>query len=197
MASIANLTVKDDGSFEGTLATLMVTAPIAIVPNGRKTKDSEPVINTDRRTYHVELRATAASYMASVSWTYPADELIALQVAEAEAARAAPVAGAIDLAALNFRYRIAGDKVDWRPVRAFDDTRQLFIEFGADIASGDMPPLFVIGSSGEAELVNYRVQGRYMIVDRLFERGELRLGAGKQARTVLIERATPRRRGRS
>src|SRR3546814_10202167 len=61
------------------------------------------IINTDRRTYHVELRATAASYMASVSWTYPADELFALQVAEAEAARAAPVAGAIDLAALNFR----------------------------------------------------------------------------------------------
>ena len=68
------------------------------------------IINTDRRTYHVELRATAAAYMASVSWTYPADELIALQLAEAEAARVAPVAGAIDLAALNFRYRIAGDK---------------------------------------------------------------------------------------
>src|SRR3546814_5373548 len=158
MASIESLTVSDAGSCEGTLATLMVTAPIAIVPNVRKTKDSEPVINTDRRTYHVELRATAASYRASVSWTYPADELIALQVAEAEAARAAPVAGAIDLAALNFRYRIAGDKVDLRPVRAFDDTRQLFIEFGADIASGDMPPLFVIGRSGEAEPVNYRVR---------------------------------------
>jgi type IV secretion system protein VirB9 len=160
-------------------------------------KAHETVINTDRRTYHVELRATTASYMASVSWTYPADELIALQTAEAEAARAAPVAGAIDLAALNFRYRISGDKVAWRPVRAFDDTRQLFIEFGADIAAGDMPPLFVLGGSGEAELVNYRVQGRYMIVDRLFERGELRLGAGKQARTVRIERETLRRRSRS
>lgn len=42
MATIANLTVKADGSFEGTLATLTVTAPIAIVPNGRKAKDSEP-----------------------------------------------------------------------------------------------------------------------------------------------------------
>lgn len=155
------------------------------------------VINTDRRTYHVELRATAAAYMASVSWTYPADELIALQLAEAEAARVAPVAGAIDLAALNFRYRIAGDKAAWRPVRAFDDSRQLIIEFGEDIATGDMPPLFVIGGSGEAELVNYRVQGRYMIVDRLFERGELRLGAGKQARVVRIKREMPRRRGRS
>ena len=155
------------------------------------------IINTDRRTYHVELRATAAAYMASVSWTYPADDLIALQAAEAEAARAAPVAGRIDLAALNFRYRIAGDKVAWRPVRAFDDTRQLFIEFGEGVETGDMPPLFVIGGSGEAELVNYRVQGRYMIVDRLFERGELRLGAGKQARVVRIEREMLRRGGRS
>ncbi len=42
MATIANLVAKADGSFEGTLATLSVTAPIAILPNGRKVKDSEP-----------------------------------------------------------------------------------------------------------------------------------------------------------
>lgn len=66
-----------------------------------------------------------------------------------------------------------------------------------DIATGDMPPLFVLGAKDEAELVNYRVQGRYIIVDRLFERGELRLGAGKQARVVRIEREIARRRGRS
>ncbi|MGN6289130.1 MAG: DUF736 domain-containing protein [Sphingopyxis terrae] len=42
MPTIANLNVKADGSFEGTLATLNVTAPIAIVPNGRKTKENEP-----------------------------------------------------------------------------------------------------------------------------------------------------------
>ena len=51
-----------------------------------------------------------------------------------------------------------------------------------------MPPLFAIGEKGAAELLNYRVHGRYMIVDRLFERGELRLGAGKAARRVIIER---------
>ena len=39
--TIGNLTLKDDGSYEGTLATLMVTVPIAIVPNGRKMKESE------------------------------------------------------------------------------------------------------------------------------------------------------------
>jgi type IV secretion system protein VirB9 len=155
------------------------------------------IINTDRRTYHVELRATASTYMASVSWTYPADDLLALRRAEAEAARAAPVAAAIDLAALNFGYRLSGNKPVWRPLRVFDDGRQLFIEFGEAIATDEMPPLFVIGATGEAELVNYRVQGRYMIVDRLFERGELRLGAGKQAQIVRIMRDTPRPRGRT
>lgn len=28
------------------------------------------VINTDRRTYHIELKSTASTYMASLSWTY-------------------------------------------------------------------------------------------------------------------------------
>lgn len=148
------------------------------------------VINTDRRTYHVELRATAAAWMASVSWTYPADELIALEKAAAAEA-AAPVADSVELATLNFRYRISGDRTAWRPVRAFDDGRQVFIEFGADVATSEMPPLFVIGASKQAELVNYRVRGRYLIVDRLFERAELRLGAGKQTKAVRIERAAP------
>ncbi|MGQ2936597.1 P-type conjugative transfer protein TrbG [Sphingopyxis sp.] len=154
------------------------------------------VINTSRRTYHLELRATAATYMASVSWSYPEAELIALRTAEAERERIAPVAAGLDLAALNFRYRLSGDKPDWRPVRVFDDGRQIFIEFGDGIAKGDMPPLFAAGEKGEAELLNYRVHGRYMIVDRLFERGELRMGAGRAARRVIIERAG-RVRGRS
>ncbi|UNU44496.1 DUF736 domain-containing protein [Sphingopyxis sp. YF1] len=57
MSSIANLTVKDDGSFEGTLATLMVTAPIAIVPNGRKVKDAEPDYRVISRKNGYELGA--------------------------------------------------------------------------------------------------------------------------------------------
>lgn len=154
------------------------------------------VINTSRRTYHLELRATPATYMASVSWSYPEHELIALRQAEAERTRIAPVAAGLDLAALNFSYSLSGDKPGWRPVRVFDDGRQLFVEFAESIARDEMPPLFVTGDKGEAELVNYRVAGRFMVVDRLFHRGELRLGAGRSARKVIIERAA-RPRGRS
>lgn len=148
------------------------------------------VINTDRRTYHVELRANARVYMASVSWSYPEDELIALRRAEAGAVRAAPIADGFTIENLNFDYRISGDDPDWRPLRVFDDGQRTLVEFPPNIAQGEMPPFFVIGEEGEAELVNYRVNGRYLIVDRLFHKAELRLGAGRrQVRVKISNRA--------
>ena len=151
------------------------------------------VINTDRRTYHLELRATPATYMASVSWNYPQDQLIALQGRNAAAAAAAPAATGVDVSALNFRYRIEGDRVPWTPTRAFDDGRQVFIEFPAGISQGEMPPLFVTGARGGAELVNYRVQGRYIVVDRLFAAADLRLGDRRTEHRVRIVRVDGRR----
>ena len=57
MATIANLTQKADGTLEGTLATLNVTAPIAVLPNTRKTKDSEPDFRIISRKNGFELGA--------------------------------------------------------------------------------------------------------------------------------------------
>jgi len=76
--TIGNLTLKDDGSYEGTLATLMVTVPIALVPNGRKAKDSEPDFRCVSRRNGFELgggwvktaRSTGAEYI-SVSLSAP------------------------------------------------------------------------------------------------------------------------------
>ena len=147
------------------------------------------IINTDRRTYHVELRSTAATYMASVSWRYPQDELIALRSAAVrQAARAAEPNRDVD--ALSFGYRISGDDTPWRPVRAFDDGRQVFIEFGRALNASSLPPLFVRSEDGRsADLVNYRVAGHRMIVDRLFGLAELRLaGPRGRERVVRIEK---------
>ena len=69
---------------------------------------------------------------------------------------------------------------DWRPLRAFDDGRQTFIEFPPSLAVGEAPPLFLVDRKGEAQLVNYRLRGRYYIVDRLFDAAELRLGTKRQ-----------------
>lgn len=150
------------------------------------------VINTDRRTYHLELRSTPSTYMASVSWQYPQDQLIALRRQNARAAETQAVATGIDISKLNFRYRIEGDPAPWRPMRAFDDGTKVYIEFPSGIGQGEMPPLFVIGPSGNSELVNYRARQNYYVVDRLFAAAELRLGDKDSQKRVRIVRTDGR-----
>ncbi|EMS96332.1 conjugal transfer protein TrbG/VirB9/CagX [Agrobacterium tumefaciens str. Cherry 2E-2-2] len=150
------------------------------------------VINTNLRTYHLELRSTEKTYMASVSWQYPADQLIALRRQNAKAAETQAVASGVDISKINFRYRIEGDAAPWRPLRAFDDGSKVYIEFPSGIGQGEMPPLFVIGGSGNSELVNYRARQNYYVVDRLFGAAELRLGDKDTQKRVRIVRTDGR-----
>ncbi len=68
------------------------------------------IVNTDRRTYLAELRSTLATYMASVSWDYPEDDLIALHRQDEAAEEEAPVETGLDLDDLHFRYAISPAK---------------------------------------------------------------------------------------
>lgn len=148
------------------------------------------VITTDRRTYHVALASTVSIGMTALSWTYPQDALIALARAKADAAAVAPIATGIEPDNLRFDYEISGHRPTWRPLRAFDDGRQTFIEFPASIAVGEAPPLFLVGADDAAQLVNYRVRGRFYVVDRLFDVAEMRLGTKNQS-VVRIRRMAP------
>ncbi|WP_299410381.1 P-type conjugative transfer protein TrbG [uncultured Roseobacter sp.] len=155
------------------------------------------VIITDRRAYHLELTSTPETYMASVSWNYPRDALIALKRRNAvsEAAAEQVIDSGLNINELRFRYDITGDTPPWRPVRVFDDTHKVYIQFPGRLDQGEAPPLFVVGPDGENQLVNYRVRGRYYIVDRLFAAAELRLGADPQ-QIVRITRTDGRSAGR-
>jgi type IV secretion system protein VirB9 len=149
------------------------------------------VINTDRRTYLLELRSTPSTYMASVSWQYAEDQLIALRRQNTAAVAAAPIDTGIDIAKLRFRYQVTGDNPPWRPLSAFDDGSKVYIEMPRGLAQGEAPPLFVIGPEGDGQLVNYRVRQNYYIVDRLFGAAELRMG-GEHQQTVRISRTDGR-----
>jgi len=138
------------------------------------------IITTDRRTYHLALESTEHTSMAAISWIYPQDRLIALKQQNARADELRPIDQGLALDKLRFRYAVSGDSPPWRPVRAFDDGSKVYIEFPDRIDQGEAPPLFVVGPTGENELVNYRVRGNYYIVDRLFAAAELRLGQNPQ-----------------
>ena len=151
------------------------------------------VITTDRRVYHLAMESTERTAMAALSWSYPQDALMAIERAAANAEAQLPVADGLALDRLNFDYRISGDDPPWRPLRAFDDGRQTFIAFPATIGVGEVPPLFVTGQKGEAQLVNYRMRGDYYVVDRLFDGAELRLGE-KDQDVVRITRGGSKKR---
>ena len=152
------------------------------------------MIATDRRTYHLELESVEGGYMAALSWRYPADELAELTARNGRAItrEARTIGEGLTLEGLDFDYRMSGDNPDWKPVRVFDDGRQVFIQMPDTIATTDMPPLFVLGEDGDAELVNYRVHSNYYIVDRLFRAAELRMGERNQTVVRITKRAEQR-----
>jgi P-type conjugative transfer protein TrbG len=154
------------------------------------------VITTDRRSYHLALTSTSTTAMVALSWTYPQDALLALKRVVEERQAAMPVASGIAPEQLHFNYAITGDKPAWRPLRAFDDGRQTYVEFPASIAVGEAPPLFLVDRKDEAQLVNYRLQGRFYVVDRIFDAAELRLGLKHQdvVRITRVDEAQAKRR---
>ena len=168
----------------GSGEALRVNVLVKPIRSGLKTN---LVVTTSRRTYLLELTSTEKTWMASVSWEYPRDKMLALQRQAQAASAAAPVDSGLSLEKIRFRYALSGSNPPWKPLRAFDDGEKVYIQFPPGIAQGELPPLFVIGAQGDGQLVNYRFRPPYYIVDRLFGAAELRLG-GDKGDVVRIER---------
>jgi type IV secretion system protein VirB9 len=141
-------------------------------------------INTDRRTYLLEVESYDDTYMAAVQWRYPQDDVAQLEAANAQqtALAQATVSTRIDLEALNFAYEIdvARGRPAWVPAQVFDDGHKTYIKFPPSMLEREAPVLFVVSSSDDTQIVNYRVRGQFYVVDRLFDRAELRLGQKDQ-----------------
>ena len=151
------------------------------------------IITSTKRTYYLDLKSFADTYMAAVSWRYPHDALKRIIKPKPKTSifhKASFKTADLKLMPedLRFDYIIKGDSPNWRPTRVFDDGKKTFIQFPKSLAVSEAPPLFVTGRKGKkAKLVNYRVKGEYYVIDRLFDFAELRLGE-KDQDIVRIER---------
>ncbi len=145
------------------------------------------IILTPQHTYHLTLRS-GAKYMPRVAFYYPQQIL-----AEEAALKAALQKRATDLATpapldkLNFDYTISGPAAAFRPLQAFDNGEQVYIELPDKLMGSDAPALMVADDGADA-LVNYQVRGRYLIVDRLFKQAVLVSGTGKDRQEVKVLR---------
>ena len=139
------------------------------------------VVNTDRRTYLMELRSREKPYMPSVAWFYPEDRggqwwrrllpLTPFIPGRISDATATPLRATTRLGGQSMRMTTAERSIS---------------KFARGIGQGEMPPLFVIGQDGKPELVNYRGYKNFLIVDRLFAAAELRLGGEKQQKVRIV-----------
>lgn len=97
--------------------------------------------------------------------------------------------GSDELAALDldFRYKISGDKVIWKPLRVFNDGVHTFIEVSPKALNIPAPAFMVYEPySGNYEMVNYRQKGNYFIVDQVFKEGVLIYDVGSNQQKVSI-----------
>lgn len=153
------------------------------------------VVTTSERVYMILLRSapSAEAANAAVAWEYSLNQIAtdveALIAAEPNARGFAR----LPIERLDTRYRIEprGRAPVWTPEAVFDDGAKTYIRFPEAAGVHELPPLFVVSETGEAQLVNYRVRGLTYVVDRLFERAELRLGT-RRPQIVRIERAGAR-----
>lgn len=159
--------------------------------------DTNLLLTTDRRAYYIRLISKPEEYIARVAFAYPDDDStrkwrreIAEQreLAKQEKRSAEVLPAMIAVEKMNFNYKVRGGDEQIRPLRVFDDGAKTFIQMPADIQHREAPVLVVIGNDGKGEMTNYRVKEQTYIVDRLFGRASLILGAGKKARKVEITR---------
>jgi P-type conjugative transfer protein VirB9 len=150
--------------------------------------ETSMTVITDKRTYQFVLRSTGpgAKWYQRVTWRYGAtmmldaradDERVQVQ---AEAERLAEktrkeqtLAVGISPQDLRFDYSIEGD-APFKPVSLFDDGKFTWIRMPAKLA--ELPALFGMTEGGDLSIVNYVVQGDYLLAQRVMDQGVLKLG---------------------
>ena len=143
------------------------------------------VVTTNLRTYHLMLNSTSKTYMASVTWRYPdSEEDGILTHFDNSQDDEVDIHNSIDVNNLRFNYQVKlvkGSMPDWYPRMVFHDNKKTYIKFSA--AMQETPTLFIGDNVKNNQLVNYRVQGNYYIVDSVFYYAQLR--GGPNNRTIV------------
>jgi type IV secretion system protein TrbG len=162
-------------------ATRTGTAPnettVLIVKPLESDLETNMTITTNRRLYTVVLKSTDHTYMPLVGWLYPQDVARDSQELAAATKKAEEQSETIGVSPeeLNFNCSITGSQVPWRPVRAYDDGSKTYLQMSPEMQSFEAPAIFVMDGKTPI-LVNFRVKHSLYIVDRLFDKAQLRIG---------------------
>jgi type IV secretion system protein VirB9 len=176
-------------------------APHVIVKPTEPEISTNLVISTTRRVYHLGLISTTeegGAYVRSAHFYYPQETVAHWTAAKeresklrtAEMQQVVASGPTVRPEELNFNYAIEGE-TPWRPTQVFDDGTHVYLQMPPSMRVTEAPALFVETAAGDRSLVNYRLRGRFYIVDKLFSRAVLVLGLGSHEEKVVIRRLRP------
>lgn len=158
--------------------------------------ETNVIITTDRRTYHVKLYAPKQEgvYLNRVGFYYPDELVAAWQYQERASAQAKVLERSQRITDesfspenMDFDYKISGS-ADFRPTRVFNTGKKVWIEIPKFVfEASELPVLVLIDEDSKANVVPYHVkrpsdanpQRGYFVVDKLFTKAELRVAEEK------------------
>lgn len=155
-----------------------------IIKPQRSGLESNVMIATNLRSYHLLLESDQDSYMTAVSWRYPNNDPMIQNFSQAANQDFLEASKPFDFKKVDSNYRIfqvSGERPDWFPEQVFSFANKTYIHFSSKVQR--LPALFIFDRANR--LVNYRVVGNYYVVDYRFRAAKLILDSGSRKRTII------------
>lgn len=167
------------------------------------------IVTTTRRTYMIQLKSAFNGHVARVGFYYPSEvvqtfennknilrnnnDMRSTQINDINSSSSV-VLPLIDLGKANYNYSISGNKYAWTPTQIFDDGVSVYIQMPDGVGNSDLPGLCILanGDENKCEMVNFRYNSHFYIVDKLFNKAKLVNGFGRTAQTITIIKNPPK-----
>ena len=147
-------------------------------PVGEDNSETNMTVLTSKRVYHFELVAKEAKGMGDkdlifvVKFLYPDEK--DKNIVEFAKSPAPDEPDLRDLSSYNFNYQYTGERII-APSKVFDDGIFTYLEFANK--NSEAPAIYSVDSEGYETIVNYRIAGKYMIVEKVAPQFTLRNGS--------------------
>lgn len=162
--------------------------------------DTALIVTTSKRTYMFKLKSSYNGYIARAGFYYPKeimqdndsynkDQLHNKLNSQDSQVNNPPVGfPLINLSKISYTYSINGDNYAWKPVQVFDDGTSVYIQMPDKISSQNLPGICVLvdGDNNKCEMVNFRYNNHFYVIDRLFNRAKLVNGYDDDAQIITI-----------
>ena len=143
--------------------------------------ETSMIINTTRRVYNILLRSYDNLYMPMVTWNYPRSAMPQVKINTSKQEQqplSVNIGGqmmTVDPSLISTDYTMrhpSGKNTPmWLPTLVLDDAKKTYIYLPENVQYHEMPGVFM----ENGEIVNHRIEGNVIIIDRLIRVIELRL----------------------